>query len=109
VLGLFAVLVPGEFGELQAKVLGTSAAISGASIVLLAFVPAWERGLLWSLPIVGAALALAALVLGLTAMWGEIDSEVYGDDGNGDVPRPRPLVLSRATLPALSLVFLVGD
>ena len=32
VLGLYAVLVP-DFGELQAKVLGTSAAISGASVL----------------------------------------------------------------------------
>lgn len=77
VLGLYAVLVP-DFGELQAKILGTSAAISGTSIVLLALTPAWERGLLRPLPVVGAVLALAALALGLAGMWSEIESDVYG-------------------------------
>lgn len=77
-LGLWAVLAPGEFGDLQAKVLGTSAAISGASIVLLAFVPAWERELLRPLPVVGAALTFAALALGLVGLWVEPNSEAYG-------------------------------
>jgi hypothetical protein len=73
-LGLYAVLVPGEFGETQAKVFATSMAISGASIVTLAFMPAWERRLLGPLPAVGAALALLTLALTLIGMWGEVDS-----------------------------------
>lgn len=77
VLGLYAVLVP-DFGELQAKILGTSAAISGASIAVLAFTPAWERQLALPLPVVGAAFVMLALVLGLVGMWAEVDRPSYG-------------------------------
>lgn len=77
VLGLYAVLVP-DFGELQAKILGTSAAISGTSVVLLALTPAWERRLLRPLPVAGALVAVTALVLGLIGLWSEIESDVYG-------------------------------
>ena len=78
VLGLYAILVPGEFGDVQAKVLATSATISGTSVVLLAFVPAWERRLVRWLPAVGAALTLISFALLVVLIWAEPDSETYG-------------------------------
>ena len=76
VLGLYAVLVP-DFGELQAKVLGTSAAISGASILVLACTPAWERRLVWPLPAVGAGLVVVAFLLVVVGMWAEVTRDGY--------------------------------
>ena len=76
VLGLYAVLVP-DFGELQAKVLGTSAAISGASVLILACTPAWERRLVRPLPVVGAGLVLMAFFLVVVGMWAEVDRDGY--------------------------------
>lgn len=70
VLGLYAVLVP-DFGDVQAKILGTSAAISVASILVLACVPPWERSLVMPLPAVGAGLTVLALVLVVVGMWSE--------------------------------------
>jgi len=76
VLGLYAVLVP-DFGDVQAKILGTSAAISITSILVLACVPAWERRRAGPLPIVGAGLTLVALALVVLGMWTERDSGHY--------------------------------
>ncbi len=76
-LGLYAVIVP-DFGDTQAKILGTSAAISGASILILACLPAWERRLAWPVPPVGALAALLGLVLGVVGLWAEPSSETYG-------------------------------
>ena len=76
VLGLYAVLVP-DFGQLQAKVLGTSAAISAASILILACTPAWERRLVLPLPVVGAGLVAATWVLVVLGMWAEVERAGY--------------------------------
>ena len=76
VLGLYAVLVP-DFGQLQAKVLGTSAAISVASILILACTPAWERRLVLPLPVVGAGLVVVAWVLVVVGMWAEVERAGY--------------------------------
>jgi hypothetical protein len=76
VLGLYAVLVP-DFGDVQAKILGTSAAISISSILVLACVPAWERRLAGPLPLVGAGLTLVALALVVVGMWDETDTSTY--------------------------------
>jgi len=75
-LGLYAVLVP-DFGELQAKVLGTSAAISGASILVLACTPAWEKGLVRPLPVVASGLTVVALLLVVVGMWGDVSGDAY--------------------------------
>jgi DNA-directed RNA polymerase subunit RPC12/RpoP len=77
-LGLYAVLVPGEFGETQAKVLGTSAAISVTSVILLAFVPAWERDLVLPLPLGGSILSVGAFALGMVMMWSDLPGDTYG-------------------------------
>jgi hypothetical protein len=76
VLGLYAVLVP-DFGDVQAKILGTSAAISISSILVLACVPAWERRLAGPLPLAGAGLTVVALALVVLGMWTERDSSHY--------------------------------
>ena len=76
ILGLWAVL-SSDFGELQGKVLATSAAISAASILVLGCAPAWERGFLVPLPLVAAGLALLALVLLVFGIWAEADWEDY--------------------------------
>lgn len=76
VLGLYAVLVP-DFGDTQGKVLGTSASISVASILVLACVPAWERGRVPPLPAVGAGLTIIALLLVVIGVWSERDDSHY--------------------------------
>lgn len=80
VLGLYAVLAS-DFGELQGKVLATSAAISVASILVLACAPAWERGLLRPLPAVAAGLALVALVLFVVGIWNELGEDFWSTFG----------------------------
>jgi hypothetical protein len=75
VLGLWAVL-SSDFGELQGKVLATSAAISVASILGLACAPAAERRLLMPLPAVAAGLVVVALVMLVIGIW----KEELGDD-----------------------------
>lgn len=75
-LGLYAVLVP-DFGDLQAKVLGTSASISGASVLVLAVTPAWERRLVRPLPVVGAALTALVFCLVVGGMWTEAERDAY--------------------------------
>ena len=77
ILGLWAVLVP-HFGELQAKVLGTSAAVSGASVLVLAFTPARERRLLGALPAVGIVLTGVGFCLVVTAIWTRAGGETLG-------------------------------
>jgi hypothetical protein len=80
VLGLYAV-VSSDFGDLQAKVLATSAAISVASILALACAPAWERGLLMPLPAVAAGLSLLALVLLVVGIWSEFEDHYWSTFG----------------------------
>ena len=75
-LGLYAVLVP-DFGELQAKILGTSASLSGASILVLACTPAWERRLYPPVPLVGVAATLLGFTLIVIGIWAEPSAEGY--------------------------------
>jgi len=75
-LGLYAVLVP-DFGELQAKILGTSASVSGASVLVLACAPAWERRLYPLVPLVGVAATLLGLTLIVIGIWLKPTAEGY--------------------------------
>jgi hypothetical protein len=75
-LGLYAVIVP-DFGDLQAKILGTSACVSGASIFVLACAPAWERRLYLPLPLVGASAAVVAFALIVIGLWLEPANDAY--------------------------------
>ena len=75
-LGIYAVVVP-DFGDLQAKILGTSASISGASILVLACAPAWERRLYLPVPIVGAVATAVGFSLIVIGIWVEPSAEWY--------------------------------
>jgi len=75
-LGLYAVAVP-HFGELQAKVLATSASVSAASILVLACLPAWERRRLRPLPLIGAVSSPAAFALIVVGLWAEIEADWF--------------------------------
>jgi hypothetical protein len=73
-LGIFAILSGG--GWQQARILFTTASISGASMCMLACAALWERRQTpESLP--GIALALCGAVLVITGIWAEFDSEWY--------------------------------
>jgi hypothetical protein len=75
-LGLYAVVVP-DFGDLQAKILATSASISGASILVLACLPAFERRLVSPVPAVGAAATLFGVSLLVIGIWAEPSRDAY--------------------------------
>ena len=75
-LGLYAVLVP-DFGGLQAKILGTSASVSGTSILVLACMPALERRLYPPVPLVGAASSVIAFALIVIGIWSESSHDAY--------------------------------
>jgi hypothetical protein len=75
-LALYAVLLPG-FGDVQGKVLATSACVTGASLLVLACLPAWERGLARLAPAVGAGATLAGLALIVVAIWEEPSQDGY--------------------------------
>ena len=75
-MGVFALLV-GEFEETQAKLLGTSLSVSGASVIAMACGFAWARGRLGPLPPVGIALGVAGFALVVAGMWPEVESEPY--------------------------------
>ena len=76
-LGIYAVLAP-DFGDTQAKILGTSLCVTGAVLVALACEPAWERKLLGPVPYAGAALGLVGFGLTAAALWVEPGGDTYG-------------------------------
>ncbi len=67
-LGIAALLV-GDFSETHGRILGTSLAVTGALLLALACLPAWERGRLAPVPIVGVALGVAAFSLVVVGIW----------------------------------------
>jgi hypothetical protein len=77
ILGIAAVLAP-EFGETQEKILGTSLCVTGAVLLALACEPAWERGLLGLVPLVGALLGAAGFALAIGGIWAEPTGNTYG-------------------------------
>lgn len=67
-LGIAALLI-GEFSDTHGRILGTSLSVTGALLVALACLPAWERGRLGPLPIVGAGLGVLAFSLVVVSIW----------------------------------------
>ncbi len=74
--GIYAVLTP-DFGETQAKILGTSLCITGAVLLALACEPAWERRLLGPVPLGGATLGAAGFALAIVLIWTQPESETW--------------------------------
>lgn len=75
-LGIYAVLAQG-FGETQAKILGTSLCITGAVLIALACVPAWERRLLGPVPPLAAALGAIGFGVAIAGIWTTPSSETW--------------------------------
>jgi hypothetical protein len=69
-LGLYAVAVP-HFGDLQRNVLGTSASVTAANLLVLACLPAWERRRLIPIPLIGAVATAVAFAFIVAGMWSE--------------------------------------
>ncbi|MHC4993570.1 MAG: hypothetical protein ACYTGQ_00810 [Planctomycetota bacterium] len=81
-LGLTAVIaivsvLAGEFGEVQAKILGTTLTISAASICSMACAAFIERKKHVRLGLAGIVLSVCAAILLIAGMWPEIDSDEY--------------------------------
>lgn len=77
-IGIWAIL-SGEFGEFQAKVLGTTLTVVGTSLLGLACGAFWEssrsnEGTLKVIPIAGIILAFVAAITVLSMIWMQIDS-----------------------------------
>lgn len=67
-VGVYCLLV-GSFGQIQARVLGTTAAIAAASILGLASAIPWERRRLHPIGPVGACSVVVALIMVLIIIW----------------------------------------
>ncbi len=76
-LGIYALVVP-HFGSLQGRVLATSACVTGAGVLVLACLPARERGRLSVWPALGIVAAPAGFALIVIGLWAEIDRAAYG-------------------------------
>lgn len=75
VLGIYALLAP-DFGETDGKILGTSLCVTGALVLAVVCVPAWERGLLGPLPALAALAGAAGFTLAAVSMWAEPEGEL---------------------------------
>ena len=75
-LAIISVL-SGEFGEFELKVLGTTAAISAASICSMSGAAFIERGMRIELGLVGIAMSILGAILVIVGMWPEFESEGY--------------------------------
>jgi hypothetical protein len=73
-LGIYAVLV-GHFGEFEAKILGTSAAISIASLLAMASFAGWELPASRLVSRAGVATSIVALVFTIGGIWVATESE----------------------------------
>lgn len=74
VLGIAALVV----GETNEQVLGTSLSVTGALLLALACLPAWERGRLGLLPPTGAVLGVVAFALVIAGLWSGDESDTFG-------------------------------
>lgn len=74
VLGIVA-LVAGETNE---RILGTSLAVTGALLLAVACLPAWERSRLGVLPPIGAVLSVVAFGLVIAGLWSGDESDTFG-------------------------------
>jgi hypothetical protein len=70
-------LVFGSFGSLEFKILGTTAALGGASILAMAAAVAWESRRWHPIGVFGMAAPAVALVLVLLAIW-DVAPRVWG-------------------------------
>lgn len=70
-----AALFMGDFGDTQGKILLTSLSVSGASLIALAALPAWERRSLGYAPLAGGAASVVGFILFIVAIWTEFDIE----------------------------------
>ncbi len=70
------ILVFGDLGETQGRILGTSLLLSATMLGILVNGPAAARGVLWPVPIVGAVTAAIGLGMLIVAVWAD------GLDGN---------------------------
>lgn len=76
-LGIYAVLSP-DLGDTQGRILATSLCVTGALLVALACGPAWERGLLGPVPLLGAGSGAIAFALMITNIWVEPETDLLG-------------------------------
>jgi hypothetical protein len=76
-LSAIIILLIGEFGDLELKILGTSFTISAASILAMSCVAFIERKRLVKLGFSGILLSLVAAILLIFGMWVEIDRIGY--------------------------------
>lgn len=82
-LGLTATIaiisvLSGEFGETQVEVLLTSLTISAASVCSMSCAAFIEKKKLKKVGFIGIALSVISAALLITAMWLDIDNEMYG-------------------------------
>jgi hypothetical protein len=70
ILGIYALLVP-HFGGPQWKVLGTSACVTGAGILVFACLPALEQRRISYLPVAGIAGSVLGFFLLVVAIWAD--------------------------------------
>ena len=73
-MGCYAVLSE-DFGETEGKLLLSTLAVFGTSMITLACGVAWERGRLGVVPPLGIALGLLGLLLLLVVIWVEPDTD----------------------------------
>ncbi|MBM3679325.1 MAG: hypothetical protein FJW96_15845, partial [Actinobacteria bacterium] len=64
-------LVAGDLGDVEGKLLGTSLCVTGAIVVGLLCVPAWERGRLGPVPATAAACGTLAFTLLTGTIWAD--------------------------------------
>jgi hypothetical protein len=72
-----AALVLGEFSETHARALGTSLAVTGAFLIALSCLPAWERWRLGPVPTIGTCLGFVAFTFVIVGLWSGTDSDVF--------------------------------
>lgn len=75
-LGIYALLVP-HFGDLQGRVLTTSACVTGACVLAFACLPAWERGRLAFVPAAGIATSTLGFAVVVAGIWAKTESGPY--------------------------------
>jgi hypothetical protein len=73
-LGIY-VLVVGNFGDLETRVLVSALCVSGLSVLTMACGGAFERGRLGILPQLGMTLSSLSFVLFMVGIWTESDAE----------------------------------
>ncbi|MCB0872646.1 MAG: hypothetical protein H6531_06950 [Actinobacteria bacterium] len=75
VLGIWALLAPGRFGETQGKVLGTSFLVSAAMLSVLVNAPAIRLRVRWPAPAIGAVAGASGFALLTVLVWTEPGGE----------------------------------